>query len=228
LIPNSRRPLNPFTPSSEPDWVVVGSASNGIDLRQSYTYDGQAPILSGRDARANSPRDQPLSEYIHVDGVEVAANGAPLARIDSFASSSSSVTGVRRKPAPPVPKKPPLLTSSSQQILPLAAVAPALDTKRLPDSASVSPSWNKSVYGGALPPPRRSNLVDQQASRQVSAPLRSRLANELIQNGTDIARRPSLPVRPIAQATAGTGLMDEDRSDDHIRNIPSLQPVRPR
>ncbi|MCJ1396324.1 inositol polyphosphate 5-phosphatase [Xylographa bjoerkii] len=228
FVPNSRRPPNPFTPSSEPDWVVVGSSSNGIDFRQSNTHDREAPNLSGKDTRAYSPRDQPLSEYIHVDGAEAAANGAPLARIDSFASSTSSVTGVRRKPAPPIPKKPPLLTSNSQQVPPLAAAVPALGTIRLPDSASVPPSWNKSVYGGSLPPPRRSTLVEQQAFRQVSKPVRSRLANEPIPNEPDAIRRPSLPARPIVQAITGTGLMDEDSNDDQVRNIPSLQPLRPR
>ncbi|MCJ1387033.1 inositol polyphosphate 5-phosphatase [Xylographa soralifera] len=225
LIPNPNRAPNPFTPSSDSDWVVVGNLSNGTDHRQSNTQDGEAPRISGRDARAYSPRDQPLSEYVHV---EAAANGAPLARTDSFASSTSSATGVRRKPAPPVPKKPPLFTSNSPQVPPLAATAPALGSIRLPDPASVFTGWNKSVYGGTVPPPRQSTRVDQQTSRQVSVPVRSRFDNKQIQDETDAMGRPSLPARPIAQTQSGIGLMDQDSNKDQVRNIPSLQPLRPR
>ncbi|MCJ1286922.1 inositol polyphosphate 5-phosphatase [Xylographa opegraphella] len=228
FIPNPHRSANPFTPTSEPEWVVVGIPSNRTDHRQSSIHDGRAPSISERNARAYNPRDQRLSEYIHVDGVEATANGAPLARIDSFASSTFSVAGVRRKPAPPIPKKPPLLTSNNPPMLPLAATAPVSGDIRIPDPASVFRGGNKSSYSGSLPPPRRSTRVDRPASRQLPVSVRSRFGNTPIQNETDASRRPSLPARPIVQTRSEVGLMDEDSNEDQILNIPSLQPLRPR
>ena len=227
-VPNPHRPPNPFTPSCERDWVVVGDSSNGSDHWQSKTHVGQAPTIPERDARAYSPRDQPLSEYIHVDGIDTAANGAPLVRIDSVASSTSSAAAVRRKPAPPVPKKPYLLTSNSPQVPLLAANAPALGTKRLPDPAPLLVGWNKSVNSGSLPATRPSSGVNQRNSGHVSVSVRLRFDDTQIQNETDAMSRPSNPARPMIQTQSGTGLMDEDSNEDQVRDIPSLQPLRPR
>ena len=228
-IPNPDRSPNPFTRSSEPDWVVVGSLSNGTADRQSGGHDRQATNQSSKDMGAYNIKDQPLSEYIHVDGAEAAANGAPVARIDSLASSTSLLTGVRRKPAPPVPKKPLLLISNSKQVPPQSAIAPALGTVRRSEATSNFQSWGKSVYADSLPTQRRSTSIDRQASRrQGPVPAQPHFADEAFHDGTHTARRPPLPARPEDQTTTGTGLMDDDSNDDQVRSIPSLQPVLPK
>lgn len=104
-IPNPRQPPNPFSPSNEPEWVVVRNSSTD--------HNNQRKPFAG--IPSSNPKEQPLSDYVHVDSADATAIGAPLARIDSKASSTSSTTGVKRKPAPPIPRKPPLLASTSHR-----------------------------------------------------------------------------------------------------------------
>ncbi|MCJ1474688.1 inositol polyphosphate 5-phosphatase [Lambiella insularis] len=117
LIPNPRRPPNPFSPSNEAEWVVVQDSP--VDRA------GQQIPLAG--ITSHSSNELQLSDYVQVDGPDTANHEASLVRIDSLASSTSSATGIKRKAAPPIPRKPPILTSSSQRLAARPLVAKQSD-----------------------------------------------------------------------------------------------------
>ena len=105
---NEKRPSNPFTPTTEPDWKTkstpVRAKSRTTTLRDPQSAQ---PRFNGTQA-LSSKADQDTKE-------QEAAAKAPILRTPSVVSTLSTTSSVTRKPAPPVPRKPPLLTRPSDQ-----------------------------------------------------------------------------------------------------------------
>lgn len=233
LQPNPRRPSNPFTPSSEPDWIVVPKAAAsqergnpGIPATSSAhtSHRSQMPLEAAGSLRlASFPRD---------DG-PITPNRSSNSKTASFASSPAPSTSVIRKPAPPVPKKPEVLgqrrqpndnaglgqgdvgarnthiTSATHTPQPWL-VSPSASSLNAPPlchrTANPGQAFMSNRQTPTLPPPRRS---------------RGQLANLVDEGG------PPLPPRRLSQlAVNRDGIMDE--SVDGAQSIPSLQPRRAR
>lgn len=233
LQPNPRRPSNPFTPSSEPDWIVVpnaaasqGRGNPGIPATSSThtSHRSQMPLeAAGLLQLTSFPRD---------DGL-LTPNRLSISKTASIASSPAPSTSVIRKPAPPVPKKPEVLgqrrqpndnaclgqgdvgarnthiTSATHTPQPWL-VSPSASSSNAPPlshrSATPGQASMSNRQTPTLPPPRRS---------------RGQLANLVDEGG------PPLPPRRLSQlAVNRDGIMDE--SVDGAQSIPSLQPRRAR
>ncbi|KAL8829894.1 MAG: hypothetical protein Q9170_005979 [Blastenia crenularia] len=107
---NPARPSNPFTMTSEPDWVLVDRSQEGKPSGSESRTPPAPP--SRRDTRI-SPSSNSQSG-VQRSRPELALDiGAPGAKTQAGSFSPLVASDLRRKPAPPVPKKPALLSSLS-------------------------------------------------------------------------------------------------------------------
>lgn len=102
LVPNPRRPANPFTPSPEPDWVSVSrpmsiTPTGGSDPQSTEKGIFKVPAVAAGATARKLPPPFVVGKDVHSKSGE---------------STSVAPSPVHRKPAPPVPKKPHPLTSA--------------------------------------------------------------------------------------------------------------------
>lgn len=220
LIPNPSRPSNPFTPSEEPDWVVVPTNSTQGWSQQDRPPPPEIirrlppPFEANNTARSDAVRDR-----------------SDLARKTSLASSGSSSTGVLRKPCPPVPKKPAILSSPGLERGMQRSGLTQMEPGQRPQS---SLSETRSIDSEFLPPPpprRNTGTIRQQPMQQIRKPIASNGGGQG-HNSSRIDRsqldgvigRPDAPPRPVLNTNPVKALLDED--DGHAGSIPSLLPLR--
>lgn len=175
-VPNEKRPANPWTPSSEPDWVRVE--------RPSPSPKPAAPPPRRAGNGPARPTEQPgrrlpppyLQQGAKVDPGSDGDGPPPLpSRVSSFplatVEKSKPVPSTVRKGAPPVPKKPNMLRTASTSSDVSSAAPPALPARNHRDSvASLALSTASEPVPSKLkpgtPPPRRSTATKPAVSTQ--------------------------------------------------------------
>ncbi|KAF2759416.1 hypothetical protein EJ05DRAFT_531518 [Pseudovirgaria hyperparasitica] len=219
MIPNPNRKPNPFTPSSEQDWVDIRKYDTYPDPpkpRRSNTTASARSNMSSRsitrkipppfdttEALASSSRNSNTSSHHYQVSTPPSNRDArsdsrasvqsPYAQARSPSSQSISSTSITRKPAPPVPKKPAAFSSSSSPTPPLTE------------------SFEK--IAPTLPPPRRTvtSATSGSSSNVISRSPPQRLRKE---NGSAEERTgPALPPR-----RKGTGMMTAGPMDDSVED----------
>ena len=230
--PNPKRPSNPFTPSSEPDWIVVPKSAVSQGRGNQRTSRPPSTQVSRHPPASFDPAESLPSSSVHVNGGPLTSNRASMSRTASFASSASSSKGASRKPAPPIPKKPELLTRNSSQQSGLGSQRK--DDPRLSSARMTSPTntprrelVSPSLSGLGFPPPPRRNVHRSQAfppNRHTPTLPPPRVSRRLSPNLADESRPPLPPRRPSEIAVNPGGIMDEN--DGGAQSIPSLQPRR--
>ncbi len=110
---NPLRPANPFTATTEPDWISAGRSRNLGGFEKGIRT---PPTLPAPRTIRNSPR--PPDRELEASSTISAPNLfneelAPPTLASPLRSPTTS--SVRRKPAPPVPKKPSLLSNPGRE-----------------------------------------------------------------------------------------------------------------
>ncbi|KAL9131869.1 MAG: hypothetical protein Q9217_000315 [Psora testacea] len=196
---NNRLPNNPFTATSESDWVVVSKATS-----TSRSIDGD---ISGK-ARVTpvACRPPPPSET---------QKPLPIPEVSIQRSPPlSSALNVSRKSAPPVPKKPSLLSSSQNaDYKAILRLGPSISAERPKTGVAVTvpPASRRAIALQTAPPTaqtrRKPSDIDGKISIQATE-----------------EERPPLSLRTDVDAQAISELMDDD--NEVASTIPSLQPQR--
>lgn len=220
--PNAARPSNPWTPTTEPDWVKVERPSDppsrNLSIRSSASQ-----ASSSRERAASQPRKLPPPPF---DSAAPAKHPRPLPPQNDGSADDPARTHLKqtlRKPAPPTkPTKPSLLRSHSNNSATSArsvvAPPPPPAPRRTNNLSTPEPYFP--------PPPRRRTEVEAPAAR-TSAPLPppGRLAGRKAVPSAGAGEGyqdapPSLPPRrPTAQ------LMDDD--GDGETEMGGWQPLKP-
>lgn len=215
LVPNPSRQSNPFTPTSEPDWVKVEKPelpSRTSSVRTTASHHGGM-----RDRGQSQPRKLPPP----YNGSQ-APEQPPRPMRSQLDGASDDLVRMHlkqtlRKPAPPPkPQKPNLLRSDSSQSAPpaeqrrsMATPPPAPAPRRTNNAASAT--VRQTSYA---PPPRRNTDAMREMQAPPPPPSRKPVGS---QKGE--APPPSLPPR---RPTAG--LMDDDAGGQEMSE---WQPLRP-
>jgi endonuclease/exonuclease/phosphatase family metal-dependent hydrolase len=255
-IPNQNRPSNPFTPSSEPDWIKVeriaekpappparGTRAQTVDL------DGASMSSSFSSSTANLTQNKPnpMARKLIVpayDGAREIPN-QPLSRTTSSTSTYSlpSISNVptRSKATPPsatwttgpsnlskeiARKAAPPIPNKKPSILSNTTISPRSTPSPPPQRYKDDPDPTPANSKPQPPPPRRS--MAPAARKPVQAP-------GLID--TTEEERPPLPPRTgtgMSSASAGSGgrrgggnILDEEPEDlDALRGWEVLRPDR--
>ncbi|EMC91401.1 hypothetical protein BAUCODRAFT_127302 [Baudoinia panamericana UAMH 10762] len=207
FVPNPARPSNPFTPTSEPDWVRVdtpnsppsGAASvASTSSRVSRIESGSVPRkpapppTSGDGAPAKPPRPLP-----QVDG----------AADDGRAPQHVYLKQTLRKPAPPRPNKPNLLRSESAQ-----------STASTPSMQSTTES-RRVVSKEMAPPPALPSRVQGEQTARTMAPQAPPPRTTLRKPTPAAESSPALPPRRTDHA-----LMDEGGGGQELKEWVPLKP----
>ncbi|KAL8895651.1 MAG: hypothetical protein Q9207_008078 [Kuettlingeria erythrocarpa] len=222
---NPKRPSNPFSPTSEPDWVMVGWSQEGRDSESRKNTPPLPPARRGTQA-TRSPDG-------HTDACTSAKalstnSGVASSRAPTSSSSSLTASDLRRKPAPPVPKKPALLSTLSagtdsprrnstvDSSIPSSAI-PATDSR--PNVAAIPQSPSRRIGPGTTTP---SAELDLRSSTLSAKP------TSVSQRQKTPSAEQSAGIPPGKGRGGGHGrrnLLDDD--DEGARLIPALQPSRP-
>lgn len=224
---NRARPSNPFTATTEPDWVMVARSQ---EVRKSR--DKPVPP-SRRGTRVSSTMDGHSGAY-HDAPAAAQKHGVPASEVQTGSPSPSKASDVLRKPAPPVPKKPALLSTLSTG--PDTAQIPARRESKLSTTDDhKNGKWRNVSQPGMetlKPPPRHQQT---EFGVVVPSPDSVRDATKTLPNAKGMNERqltPSAFVPPAMPPRRGEGgdssrrdLLDEDNVG--ARTIPSLQPLRP-
>lgn len=204
-VPNPDRPSNPFSVTTQPEWVE----------RQT----GQGPSLPARIPHRDLPSAtngaampplQPMKSSIGSGGqVRIPNRSASQVSSASAASAVSDTSSGKVMQRPSVPRKPVQLSSYSSQ-------NPALGAIKSPETIG------RNNAAPAPPPPRRSNTGE--AGRNTSAlavPPRASPAKSLLDDEDGIGK-PSLPPRSNTAA-----FMDDADEGGDGGSLSSWQPLRP-
>ena len=214
---NGRRPLNPFTPSKEPDWVVIPKVSESQALPERTNSSAslqarQAEGLCGLPPPFNPTLNAPMP--VGRDQTNVQSSGASRrSRTSSQESAVSASSAVSRKPAPPVPRKPVLLSRPSDQKAGHGKNTNEEEQDTVKSSMSIAIQSSSTTDPTVPPLPRRMpgqrpSLRDQESPQSPSLE----------------ADGPPLPPRRTVGSQSIMGLMDDDIKG--ASGIPSLQPQR--
>lgn len=222
---NTLRPSNPFTPTNEPDWVVVPQPTPSQTSTDHRTRQN-APIVALAGTARMLPPPSDLDYKIpfgnsRTGGDTTMTDRRQESKAPKRESVASSTTDVTRKPAPPVPKKPMLLSKSSSP----KDSNNSVEVNPAPARRSTLASHENATV--LLPPPRRNRVIEpaSQTSQQSSGS-HPTVIGQYQQGSLGDGDPPPLPRRAIGDLTNSTGLLDED--DDGARAIPSLEPLRRR
>ena len=214
-ILNERRPLNPFTTTKEPDWVMIPKASENRPLLEPSNGSVILPPGSGQNPRRLPPPFNPTPNppmSAGQDSTQVQSSAS--SQRSRTSSQESGISTFSRKPAPPVPKKPALLSKTSDQ----NPDQGDRNTDRGGTGTARSPLPNATrslptLDATAPPLPRRTPGRSPVAREQEVFPQRSPEADG-----------PPLPPRRPEGPQNSMGLMDDDI--EGASAIPSLQPQR--
>ena len=216
FVPNQARPSNPWTPSSEPDWVKVEKPSPTPKpaapppRRAGGTRsDSIKSTDSGRRRVLAPPYQQPGAKLSGIANGNDAPPPLP-SRVSSFPTTvtDDSDKSGSKKGAPAVPKKPLMLRTASMSSEASSAMPPALPSRdRLGSVGSLAASIASETVGArskpGTPPARRS--ATKPPSQQPLPPRSSLTAS----SKPLIPARQSnpLPPQPIAlsKPTSGAG-----------------------
>ncbi|WPH03674.1 Hypothetical protein R9X50_00655700 [Acrodontium crateriforme] len=208
--PNPLRPSNPYTPTSEPDWVKVENPQTPLSRSASMAS------TTSRISQAKSERPVPRTLAPPYNANETPAPPKPP-RPPTTEDTPGSTNKIHlkqtlRKPAPPKPEKPSVLRSASGQSttstspLPKTLVPPPPEPRRGNNSSHVANT-------GMLPPPPSRIRDGAEETSHTGAPLPppSRSSSRAVSGATvDLSTTsPMLPPRkPL------NGLMDEANTQE--------------
>nr|OQO16290.1 hypothetical protein B0A51_17157 [Rachicladosporium sp. CCFEE 5018] len=213
--PNPNRPANPFTPSSEPDWVKIDKPSAPPSRNASRQISAQSSSGTLNRPTAES-RTFPPPSNSHPD--PPAQPARPVAALDGTSSPPSQQTHLKttlRKPAPPQkPQKPNVLRSNSNTSTVSTSSARAVAPPPPAPRRGGIPTAPTAV-ADFPPPPRRVTGLGDRALAPAPAPTKQKGGEHA--NG-DGEMPPGLPPR------RQTGLMDQD-GEDEIKGWDALRPT---
>ncbi|KAK4995401.1 Inositol-1,4,5-trisphosphate 5-phosphatase 1 [Elasticomyces elasticus] len=234
---NPNRPSNPFTPTSEPDWVKVDKPRPVPHRAESWQTDMYGMDQATQSRPASNPRKlpPPLSPAVSHElpklpsrTLDSSNDNQPRTErsVSRDSTASNQTSGARqtlRKPPPPVPKKPELLKNeSTQSIMTHSSNA---ENRR---SRDVSPAGAKNI---AYTSPPRKTATSQQPARptSIASPLSAgRHATSPQPPSASSAQvpRPEVhegPPLPPRRSTADAGLMDDEGT-----GLRGWEPLKPR
>ncbi|KAL9103011.1 MAG: hypothetical protein Q9163_001901 [Psora crenata] len=212
---NSRRPNNPFTPTNEPDWVMVPKGQP-VEPIPTVTNGGRSGNAGASAVAPSKPpglfpvgnsRIQPTPSSMK-EGPRIGS------RSSGPAAKSSSRLEIPRKPAPPVPKKPHLLSSPGNSDVSLIVTPGAVSTNsaKILDSkapVAVPPTHVRTNAEERVPPLAQRRGKPPGVGAQFAV-------------GASEEARPPLPPRTNTNPQALSALMDDDEKSASA--IPCLQP----
>lgn len=220
MVLNPARPSNPFSLTTEPDWVMVGRAKD-------YGYPERNSSIPPAPPSRRGDRRLPPPANDHPDKSRNAltlatSHGSETSTATMSPLSPSNESDIRRKPAPPVPKKPALLSSPSTG----ASNSP----RRILEGASGDRVINTSDRTVPPPAPPRRTASGTTLPRNRPAPHSSSLGGIPTSSGQrppSALQRPHPPSRRDGDSSSSpsSNLLDEDIVDGGT--IPSLKPLRP-
>ena len=208
-VPNPRRPSNPFSLTTEPDWVKVENP-NAPPSRPSSVYSDVSQ--ASHTSTKSTPRKLVPPPF---KPEEVAPEQPP--RPPTFDGSSNDgkvhLKQTLRKPAPPKPNKPTLLRGeSSQSTASTKSVPPPPEPRRANNASS-----NVANSTSFPPPPRRSANSSTQESTRSPAP-QPPPPRSVKRSSPPANTNPPLPPRRLTN-----GLMDEG-DDQELKDWVPLKP----
>lgn len=228
---NPRRPPNPFTTTTEPDWIMIPASK---DHRTSEGRINPPPIPPSRRGTQKVPVPHAIRPS---DSGDTQASGLnqdmPASPTFTNLSRTSTASSVRRKPAPPVPKKPPLLSASSAGPDDRSVISPKdTNTNALNGHRAEDQTTRTRVDTFFPPPPRRRGTATM--TPEAELPRNTVRTASSARQISEQRRRPSSAygstILPASRSgrdsnTGQRNLLDED--DGGAKTIPSLQPQRP-
>jgi len=222
MLPNPERPSNPWTPSSQPDWVTGPGASKPTSNTQA------APPLPSREASVRKP----LPSSIPLVGPAMNSR-APTRNVSNGSMQSLSSNGTSsgaRKAPPMIPRKPPSLASATGASTPIsrASVEENKGPQAAPGQIGQMPIWRVPVGGTRISPKAGSAMNASQQS--LPSTYRNGVVNAVTPSPTAMDRTtvgrtrengtpPRLPERPQA------GLIDDDDVDSS--SMSAWAPLKP-
>ncbi|KAL9639883.1 MAG: hypothetical protein Q9164_000631 [Protoblastenia rupestris] len=228
---NDRRPRNPFTPTSEPDWVMVPSAPSVSRRTEDYSPGNATASPDARVGTRGVPPPFGYQRPMPADKISAQLNPSlatdtPVSRDVSQTSQPSVTPSMTRKFAPPVPKKPSLLSDSNQK-----RSGHDLETddnsSRLTSGLGslINPERHDSDLPTTCPPPLQRTHRDGSIPSSVQ---RGEITPQVIRITSVEAigdEGPPLPPRSTGISSQATlELMDDDY--EGAQAIPTLQPQR--
>lgn len=218
---NSQRSSNPFTPSNEPDWVIIPKSSmhQGLLSRETDLWADK----SGEKRsffRQNDARETPSSNTEYINSRGLTSQQSERGITASPASSVPSSKALRGK-APPIPQKPAVLTGQHEQNMKSSI---GLRQDLIPPVSSEFHGARETPLPFSstrpLPDSKKTLQSPQLLPRRSSQREKNKKQPDLAQSDGP----PLPPRRSTVQARSSRSLLDED--DNGARAIPSLQPVR--
>ncbi|KAL8942373.1 MAG: hypothetical protein Q9216_001693 [Gyalolechia sp. 2 TL-2023] len=227
---NPARPSNPFTLTTEPDWILVARSQEARNLGEKASKPPAPPSRYGtRSSPTSSGRPGPYQSAPDV----APRYGMSALKTQTHSLSPSKASEILHKPAPPIPRKPPLLSALS--------VRPDSPQSR-PNRESKSPTTDEHTNGirrsagksgiAILPSPPLSRQSDPGVTVPETVSVHD--VAKKIPNARPLSERhqpPSKLVNPVMPSRRGE---EEDSrrdllSEDNVgaKAIPSLQPLRP-
>ncbi|KAL8768118.1 MAG: hypothetical protein Q9209_005581 [Squamulea sp. 1 TL-2023] len=230
MMLNPVRPSNPFTATTEPDWIMVGrSKEPGESKRKISTTPMYPPRRFGCSPQPSDHDLGPSKTMSTQDFTdEVPASPDPPSPLSTLTSSS-----MKRKPAPQVPKKPPFLSNSNIHTGPINDPRSASGNTATTTTTAVDGQHAKSFLAGT-----RGDVIPRPMSyRKVSEPPIPSAGLPInvtgIPSTTAVTFDAPPPLFKTRTTTSGGdrnggrgNLLDQD--NEGASKIPSLQPLRPR
>ena len=214
---NPQRISNPFTPSSEPDWVMLPKSSVPQGLMKTKSEAGTSK--SGIYNVAAEPGKLILSEA-HASNRGLPSIQKRRIETQNPAVAAPSKSSFTRGPAPPIPRKPIEFVISNERNLELSP-SETLDSA---PSLSVQPQ----VIGSTLIHPPSINALPVSdkalpASHQWSIPYSPATSSVRLPYQQQAGPTLALPKNPAQASSGSSGLLDDDNVG--AQYIPSLQPI---
>jgi hypothetical protein len=248
-VRNPQRAPNPFSATTEPDWVKVPRPNppppRSLSVRERKTSTATAPLSENleRKAIAGSRKLPPVWPAHQAAAAPTSrASSTQQTLLDDPISepqpprlprrpSVSSQHSITRKPAPPIPKKPTMLRSESSTSTRDDGFVPKLPSRvsTLPVQQQQSPVAKSVIMPMlAAPPPSRRSLVEVNArgieswSRQTSGAQSMQSAqSKQSDNG------PPLPPRRGTGLSQAQGQGQKNLLDDEEDGMAGWKPLRP-
>lgn len=157
-VPNPSRPSNPFTPTSEPDWVKVDKPSAPVSRAASVASSASTRSVATARARGDTPPRKTLAPPPSREEAAPALPSRPATSNDEDSDRARVyLKQTLRKPAPLKPDKPNLLRSESSQS---TASATSSRIAPPPPEPRRSGASGASAMNGAVPSRKSDGVVD--------------------------------------------------------------------
>lgn len=215
---NPRRDPNPFTPSSEPEWVMQPESSIPQRLMNQKSDAGIAKSVN-YDVSAE-PTKSTLSEGAHASSRALLNVQEQHIKSQSLAVSAPSTSNSTKTPAPLPFRKPIEFTVSNERNLELSSS----DTRDSAAALSVQSHGIRSTLihlSSINAPPRPDKPLP---ASQWSIPCFPTTNGVPLSDQTQAGRTLALPRRPAQASSGSSDLLEDDNVG--AQHIPSLQPIR--